>query len=447
MSSIDAWSVFGDLGCVSVLLLAGLLTRTLLVWVQRLFLPASVIAGFGGLLAGPNGLDVLPFSPLLPQYPGVLITLVFAALPFTSHTFDWRIGSRCATELGTYSAAVVLLQWGLGLAFGLTVLSFIWPNLPPGFGTILAAGFVGGHGTAAALGAAFNGLGEQSWPEAEALAMTSATVGILSAVVGGLLWIQWAARNGTTRFLPRFGELPDELRTGRVLVAQRRPLGHETLSPLALDPLVFHVALVAVAASGGYLLAGAVATLLDGYRPPNFCLAFICGFGLKHACVRLQLRDTIDCPVMARISGALTDVLVVCGIAAINLDIVARYALPLGCLFAFGLLLCWAVFYVSGPRAFRELWFEKALFTWGWVTGVMAIALALLRVVDPRNESKILDQFAFAYLFVAPLEVGLVSFAPLLIVHGFVLTFAAVTTSAGFVALFLGRGWNERREG
>ena len=447
MSSLDAWSVFGDLGCVSVLLLAGLLARTSLVWVQRLFLPASVIAGFGGLLAGPNGLDVLPFSPLLPQYPGVLITLVFAALPFTSPTFDWRTGSRRATELGAYSAAVVLLQWGLGLAFSLTVLSLIWSDLPPGFGTILAAGFVGGHGTAAALGAAFNGLGEQSWPEAEALAMTSATVGILSAVVGGLLWIQWAARNGTTRFLPRFDELPDELRTGRVSAAQRRPLGHETLSPLAIDPLVFHVALVAVAAAGGYLLAGLSGALLGGYRPPSFCLAFVCGFGLKYACARLQLTDTIDHAVMARISGALTDGLVVCGIAAINLDIVARYALPLGCLFAFGLLLCWTIFYVSGPRAFRELWFEKALFTWGWVTGVMAIALALLRVVDPRNESEILDRFAFAYLFVAPLEVGLVSFAPLLIAHGFVLTFAAVTISAGFVALFLSGRWNERREG
>ena len=447
MSSLDAWSVFGDLGCVSVLLLAGLLARTSLIWVQRLFLPASVIAGFGGLLAGPNGLDALPFSPLLPQYPGVLITLVFAALPFTSQAFDWRTGSRRATELGAYSAALVLLQWGLGLAFSLTVLSLIWPDLPPGFGTILVAGFVGGHGTAAALGTAFNGLGEQSWPDAEALAMTSATVGILSAVVGGLLWVQWAARKGTTRFLPRFDELPDELRTGRVPVAQRRPLGHETLSALAIDPLVFHVALVAVAATGGYLLASAVAVLLDGYRPPSFCLAFICGFGLKHACTRLQLTDTIDRTVMVRISGALTDVLVVCGIAAINLEIVARYALPLGCLFAFGLTLCWAVFYVNGPRAFRELWFEKALFTWGWVTGVMAIALALLRVVDPRNESKILDPFAVAYLFVAPLEVGLVAFAPLLIVQGFVWAFALVTLAAGLAALFLGGGWNERPEG
>ena len=115
---IDAWSVFIDLGCVSVLILIGFAIRTASVWVQRLFLPTSVIAGCGGLACGPNGLDILPFSSLLPQYPSVLITLVFAALPFTSRSVSRETGSRRAVELGSYSAAIVLLQWGLGVLFG-----------------------------------------------------------------------------------------------------------------------------------------------------------------------------------------------------------------------------------------------------------------------------------------------------------------------------------------
>ena len=437
--SIDAWSVFIDLGCVSVLLLIGFAIRTASVWAQRLFLPASVIAGFGGLACGPNGLDILPFSILLPQYPSVLITLVFAALPFTSRSVSGETGSRRAAELGSYSAAIVLLQWGLGVLFSLTVLSFVWPDLPRGFGTILASGFVGGHGTAAALGAAFNGLGEQSWSEAGALAMTSATVGILSAVVGGMLWVQWAARNGTTRFLARFDDLPDEFRTGRVPDTRRRPLGYETLSPLALDPLIFHVALVVTAAFGGYLLTGLGSVYMGAYRPPSFCLAFVCGFGLRWLCTRLRFADTVDRTIMLRLSGALTDVLVVCGIAAVSLEVVARQALPLLALFVFGLALCWAVFYIGGPRIFRDLWFEKALFTWGWVTGVMAIALALLRVVDPRDESEILDPFARAYLFVAPLEVGLVSFAPLLIAQGFAWSFVGGDRPRRFCRPAVGR--------
>ena len=185
--------MFVDLGCVSALLLIGLAARTSIVFVQRLFIPGSVIAGFGGLALGPNGLDLLPFSPLLSQYPSVLIALIFAGLPFASQTFRWKAGSQKASELGAYSAATMFLQWGLGILFSLTVLSFIWSDLPIGFGTILASGFVGGHGTAAAVGAAFT---DHGWPDAGPLAMTSATVGILSAIIGGMLWVQWAARAG-----------------------------------------------------------------------------------------------------------------------------------------------------------------------------------------------------------------------------------------------------------
>ena len=127
--------------------------------------------------------------------------------------------------------------------------------------------------------------------------------------------------------------------------------------------------LVVTAAFGGYLLTGLSGVYLGAYRPPSFCLAFVCGFGLKWLCTYLRFTDTVDRTIMLRLSGALTDVLVVCGIAAVSLEVVAGHALPLLALFIFGLALCWAVFYVGGPRIFRDLWFEKALFTWGWVTG------------------------------------------------------------------------------
>ena len=441
MPSIDAWSLLIDFGCVSVLLLLGLGIRASTGFVQRLFVPASVIAGFGGLALGPNGFHILPLSSLLSQYPSVLITLIFAGLPFASRTFRWGAGSKTATKLGTYSAATMLLQWGLGLLFCLTILSLMWPDLPVGFGAVLASGFVGGHGTAAAVGAAF---ADHGWPDAGPLAMTSATVGIVSAIIGGMLWVQWGARKGATHFITRFQELPQELRTGLVPSANRRPLGLETLSSIAVDPLIFHLALIASAALGGFFIGQWSTEYLGSYRLPTFCLAFVCGVVLKQACEVLHVWDYIDRRTVVRLNSALTDVLVVCGIASINLHVVGRYALPLLALFVFGLVLCWALFYFGARSTLGEMWFEKGLYTWGWVTGVMAMALVLLRVVDPDNESAVLDDFALAYLFLGPLEVALVSFAPFLIVHGAVWGFIGVTTIAGFGVLLL--GMKSRRE-
>ena len=56
---------------------------------------------------------------------------------------------------------------------------------------MLPTGFYGGHGTAAAIGSAFEGLG---WDEARSLGMTTATVGVICSIIGGLLMVKWAAK-------------------------------------------------------------------------------------------------------------------------------------------------------------------------------------------------------------------------------------------------------------
>ena len=76
---------------------------------------------------------------------------------------------------------------------------------------MLPTGFYGGHGTAAAIGSAFEGLG---WDEARRLGMTTATVGVICSIIGGLLMVKWAAKHKQTAFISDFDDLPDELRSG-----------------------------------------------------------------------------------------------------------------------------------------------------------------------------------------------------------------------------------------
>lgn len=48
----------------------------------------------------------------------------------------------------------------------------------------------------------------------------------------------------------------------------------------------------------------------------------------------------------------------------------------------------------------------------------MAIGIALLRIVDPKSESKALDDYALAYLPIAPVEIIVITFAPIMFVNG-----------------------------
>ena len=49
----------------------------------------------------------------------------------------------------------------------------------------------------------------------------------------------------------------------------------------------------------------------------------------------------------------------------------------------------------------------------------MAMGIALLRIVDPKLFSKAMDDYAMAYLPIAPIEILLITFVPILFVNGF----------------------------
>ena len=91
----------------------------------------------------------------------------------------------------------------------------------------------------------------------------------------------------------------------------------------------------------------------------------------------------------------------------IQFPIILDYAMSLAILFQVGLASSILICRLLGPVFIRNHWFEHALFTWGWMTGIMAIVL--LRIVDNDNKTRTLDHFAFAYLFVVPIEVTMVT--------------------------------------
>lgn len=437
---ISPWTLLTDLGFVALLLLAGSILRAKVKMIQMLFLPASLIAGILGLILGPNGVGVIPFSSAIGTYPGILIAVVFASLPIAAKKMNWKTIIDRVGYFWGYSQFIMIVQWGLGVLFGLVVLKLIWTELHNGFGLMLAAGFVGGHGTAAAIGDAFSGHG---WEDAASLAMTSATVGIVVAIVGGIFLINMSARKGETSFISDYKQLPNELRTGLIARNKRKSFGDDTVSSISIDPLIFHLAIILVATIVGYYLSELGGKIFPQVTLPAFSVAFIVAIFIQQVLVKTKSIDYFDKRIVDRISGSATDLLVVFGIASIKLPVVVKYATPLIFLFLFGIVYCYICFKVLGPRMLREFWFEKSIFSWGWMTGTMAMGIALLRIVDPDLKSKTLDDYALAYIPTAPVEILVVTFSPLLIVSGQHWLFIIITLGFGLTIFLLAlmRGW------
>ena len=437
--SFTPWTLLIDAGIVSLLLLLGKLLRAKVAFIQRLFIPPSLIAGFCGLILGPEVLGWLPLSSNMGTYAGILIALVFSCIPFTSSKSRSNDGGSRIGRMWSYSQAGMLLQWALGGALGMWVLSLFWP-LDGAFGLSMPAGFCGGHGTAAAIGEAFSKHGVD---EMQSLAMTAATVGIIASVVIGMWIISWGAAHGKTSFLGKFETLPEELRTGILPRDKRISMGEASFSAISLDSMTFNFAFVALSALGGYGISKLIALIWPALMLPVFSCAFIAALFVRWSLGIIKADEHISKPIIGHLSGAFTDYLVAFGVASIKLEIVGRYIVPLTILLVLGLVLTLIYVFIIGARIHRTYAFEKSVFTWGWFTGTMAMGIALLRITDPDSKSGTLDDYAIAYLYIAPVEIALVSFAPLAFTAGFGWLFilACAVAGAGILGFAASKGW------
>ena len=429
MEAFTPWTLFVDIGIISLLLLVGKLMRVKLKFIQKLFIPPSLLAGFIGLALGPHGFDVLPLSTKTGTYAGILIAFIFGALPLTSQKAKGN-----TQEIGTmwaYSQAGLLLQWAFGGLLGLLILNQIWP-LSPGFGITMPSGFCGGHGTAAAIGQAFGQLG---YDEILTLAMTAATFGIVASVILGLIFVKWGAKKKHTTYLADYNDLPDELRTGLLPQNKRESMGESTCSSISIDSLTFNLAIVCAIALAGYGISKLAAYFMPGFELPVFSCAFVAGILIKKVLDRTRASESICPQTVNHISGAMTDFLVAFGIASIKISVVLEYIVPLAILLLSGLAVTLTYVFVMARKMMKECWFEKALFSWGWFTGTMAMGIALLRVVDPKMKSRCLDSYALAYLFIAPVEISLITFAPVAFANGYGFIFAGICLVAGLSVL------------
>lgn len=433
------WTLLVDVGIISLLLLLGKLIRSKVRFIQRFFIPPSLLAGLFGLILGPELLGWLPLSDNLGTYAGILIALVFSCIPLTSSGVKHTAGEQRIGRMWAYSQGGMLLQWALGGALGMWVLGQFWP-LDPSFGLSMPAGFCGGHGTAAALGSSFGELGVE---EMQSLAMTSATVGIVASVVIGMWLISWGAKKGKTSYICAFEHLSPELRTGILPPDKRKSMGYASFSAISLDSMTFNFAVVALIALGGFGLAKLIALLWPALKLPVFSCAFIVGILVKWLLGVLKADEHMSKPIVGHLSGAFTDYLVAFGVASIKLEIVAKYVVPLCILLAVGLALTLLYVFVVGARIHKSCPFEKSIFTWGWFTGTMAMGIALLRITDPDSQSGCLDDYAYAYLYIAPVEIALVSFAPMAFCSGYGALFTGICAIAGAAILFVAAslGW------
>lgn len=427
---------------LSILIIAGKFLRFKIKLFQRLYIPTSVIGGILGLLILQIGGDYIPagWTAGWSKLPGFLINIVFAALFLGVHippiSIIWK---KSAPQL----AYGQIVAWGQYFTALLVVLFLLKPlfNVPEVFGVVLPVGFEGGHGTAAGLKETFETF---KWAEGTDFALASATMGVVSAILFGIILINWAARKGYTQKLKSLDQLKKGEWGGFYSPDQQPIAGRQTVSADSIDSLALHLAIVGFAVLIGYGLKMGLVTLesFSSYLGENkifqgfplFPLCMVGGLLIQLFLGRFSKVSPVDHSLMQRLSGTALDFLVVAAISTIRLNVIAKGLLPFLVIVCVGIL--WNIFCVAwlARRVLPNHWFERAIAEMGQSMGVTATGLLLLRAVDPESETDAPSAFGYKQLLHEPIMGGgfWTSMAiPLVILHGgwfvFIISACAIT--------------------
>lgn len=441
--------VFFALIIISLLILIGRLIQQKFVWLQKLYLPESVIAGVLALILGNEVLGAIASSVLgensviaeglfsqsirdvWKQAPGVFINIVFAAL---------FLGESIPNPKEIWQKAAPQVIFGQSLAWGqyvvgITLTTFLLIplfNINPTVGALIEIGFEGGHGTAAGMQETFAKL---NFPEGADLAVGLATVGIVAGIVAGTILANWGRKKGyiqsvktTGQHLPEYeGITPEEIAEKQEQSELIRLKRAKLMENLLIDPLSLNFGFVGLAVVFGWLILEGLQLIESltygnsGFElmryVPLFPMTLLGGIIVQLGLKRLDLDALIIRRLMDNLAGLALDIVVVSALASISLKVLGG---NLGVFLILSIAgITWNVlaFLFLAPRLIPSFWFERAIGDMGQSMGVTATGILLLRMVDPDNKSGAFESFAYKQLLFEPIVGGglFTAAAPILI--------------------------------
>lgn len=421
---------------IGVLLLIATIIRLKIPVLRKMFIPASLLAGFIGLFLGPRFIGVIPSDMMssIGALPSHMITIVFACM---------LLGVKKAeitSELARDTVSSLFYCYGCSfaqVAIGCILTGALLINLfgvNPIFGGIWECSFGGGHGTAGGLASVFIELG---YAEGADLAVTTATIGLLGGIFGGMVLVNWAVRKKYTGYVDAVADT-----TGRqeyYAESDRKPNAYGTVSNDVVEPFALHLGVIGLAILIGRAIVWFASTYFN-YSLPLFPFAMVGGWICNEIIQHVPfLSKLFDRHIFQRISGMSMEVLIVAAVASINTTVIVDNAASLIIVSIAEFAAMFAAVIFLAPRVFVKDWFENAILRYGGMTGVAATGYLLLRCCDPESESEGATTYALGAPFLSPFIGGgfITTFCPYGIVRYGALPFGLICLALTLTCLVI----------
>lgn len=383
---------------LSIFVVLGYIVREAIPFLNKIFLPASVIGGALALIAGPQVLGLIEIPEVFGSFSNDLLEIIIVSLIF-GITFSRKMVANYLDVI-LVSEGLRMSQLFIGGGIGI-LMCFIWPQLPVGWGTMGIFSFCSGHPIAAAVGGIYM---SYDIPGNMDMGIIMSTVGLITALVGGMIYVNYGIRKGWATFIKPDGSAKMQMQRGVLPEDKQGSVGTEKINGGALNNLLFQFAIIMIIIFLGRglhdLLANYVWDVFGNF--PDFLFDMIVALILWPILSKVKLTRYYDRKTAQSISGFALDMIIVGAVATMNLSVVATYWLPLLIYCVIMIIVIFFGCHFFFKKLVAEEWFEKAVFTFGAYTGVTASGLALLRALDPKTESSSYAANSIASAFQMP---------------------------------------------
>ena len=382
-----------DFAFLSTLLIFGFVCRRYIPFFQKYLIPSALIAGFAGLIVGPEILSLLDFdTERMAVYLYHLLALTFIGIGLQG-TGQKR--SKGALHVGFMFIMSYLLQITVGLGVALTIVYFFNPALVAAVGMLLPLGFGMGPGIAYSIGQSWSSYG---FPEGGSAGLTIAAIGFLIAYFSGMIIVNRGLQRGKSELLSGKATLSREIRTGIIETQPLPEAGKLQFFGGTIEPLAFHLGMIGLLYLMTYLVtysielamrAGGIEKEIATLWGFHFIIANLLALGCRKLLNLFKAGYLIDFGLMNRLTGSLTDYMITAAIMAISLSMAWAYMIPISIICLLGAAVTYFAIKYASNRTFEDLNFERFVGIYGEMTGNISSGLALVRVMDPAFKTPV----------------------------------------------------------
>ncbi len=407
------WSPIVQTGIIAGLILLANVMRRKIPAIRNTMIPTAVLAGFI-LLGLRSVVDVGIGTEFLEVLTYHALALGFIAMSLRIPTKETGSGAIIGSKSGALIVSTYLVQALVGLVISIGLAYTVMPDLFKASGILLPMAYGQGPGQANNVGTTYQALGMTG---GRSFGLSLAAAGFLCACVVGVICLNVFQRKGIITRRKNSAQ-----RSGSVTVDIFQDQNEIPISE-SVDKLSIQVALVVLVYLLTYLLTWGITALLQAVAPGlaatvstllwgfNFIIGSVVAMGCRALFnglrkAKVMGRQYQNNYLLSRISGLAFDVMIVAGIASINIEDLSGYWLPFLLMAVAGGVFTYLYLWYMCRKVYPDYHLEGFLSMYGMLTGTISSGVLLLREVDPDFETpaanNLISGSSFGIMFGAP---------------------------------------------